>query len=152
MVDPTGNRYVAALKGFPDRLAEARKLYEIANRKDVTWDELARLVDMTPQVMSQVKNGKRPVRLEEVAVIAWVLGVRPAWLAFDEGPSRDTAQDGSVIDPVIPGVNAPIGFHRSERLPDYPRDEDEAATAPSRKPTKSLAHQGKRPPHRRRTG
>jgi hypothetical protein len=125
---------------FVDRLFQAHRELGVRVGRAMGRDALAQ------STVGRWFTGAIP-EVPTMAALSVVLGVRAGWLAFGEEPAREAAEV------LIPGVNAPIGFHRSERLPDYPRDDTEAETvAPPKKSLKSLTHQGKRPPHRRRTG
>lgn len=79
--------------GVPERLIEAWKRLEIAERRDrisgVEFGERVgkamRAKAVSPAQVSRWRTGKQAPTLEEVAAIAKVCGVSASWLAFGEG-------------------------------------------------------------------
>lgn len=97
------NPYLVAMRAFPARLEQAKKLYELEVRggKDLDWDDLGVMVEMSKSVMSEVKLGKRAPRLAEVVLLSDRLGVRPEWLAFASGPMTVRDRHSSVVEPIV---------------------------------------------------
>jgi hypothetical protein len=80
------NPKVVAVRAFPARLLRAKKSYEITKEAEISWAWIAGQVGKSTTVMSQIKTGDREPTLVEVVQFATLLGVRPEWLAFGEGP------------------------------------------------------------------
>lgn len=68
------------------RVNRARGAFLERTGKDVRWTDLARLCSWKPSTATDVKLGKRPLRVLEVAQIAWALGARAGFIAFGEEP------------------------------------------------------------------
>lgn len=70
------------------RIGLARASHLEREGKDLLWADLMRAMGWSQSTTSAIKNGKRPIDLEEVPDLARVLGVREAWLAVGDGPMR----------------------------------------------------------------
>jgi transcriptional regulator with XRE-family HTH domain len=57
--------------------------------KEIGWAEIARALGFKPSTVTDIKRADRPLRLAEVWEIAHLLGVRPGWLAFGDGPMAE---------------------------------------------------------------
>lgn len=97
------NPYLVAMRNFPARLEQAKKLYELEELggKDLDWNELAPMIGVTKSVMSEIKLGKRAPRLVEVVKLSAKLGVRPEWLAFGSGLMADRDRQATVVAPIV---------------------------------------------------
>lgn len=73
-------------RGVLERIGIARAEYLRTKGEDLLWSEIGRHLGWGQPTTSAVKNAKRPVDIEELPDLARVLGVRPAWLVFFDGP------------------------------------------------------------------
>ena len=79
-----------------ERINRARGDYLKRTGADRSWLDFAKRLRWKPSTQTDVKKGKRPLRISEVAEIARHLDVRPGYLAFGEEPMRGTATTPSV--------------------------------------------------------
>lgn len=95
-------------KAFGQRLVRARLEFGARQRtpRTVTQTEIAQAMGVTKMTVSNWESGQsEPGDLGTLTKLAFVLGVRPAWLAFGEEPMRATG-DG---DPSPSQKNARSG-------------------------------------------
>lgn len=88
------------------RVNQARGAYLQRNGRDLLWAEIGRANEWIQATTSDVKLGKRPLRLGEVAVIAQLLECSPGWLAFGEGMMRPLPAETPGIPNAEPGQDA----------------------------------------------
>ena len=85
------------------RVEQARGALIARTGVDVRWSEIGRQVGWASATITQVRNGRRPLRVEEIGDISELLECSPGWLAFGEGPMWGRS-DG--IAPIEPGVDS----------------------------------------------
>lgn len=91
-------------RGVLARVDQARGEHLRQGKGDLIWAEIGRAMGWTPPTTSAVKNGKRPVDLEELPDLAHILGVRVAWLAVGDGPmvaQKGDPEMNAALDDVI---------------------------------------------------
>lgn len=62
-----------------------KRLREVREERALTKAALARLVGLSPSTVADIENGAQ-TGVEVIAILALVLRINPAWLAFNEGP------------------------------------------------------------------
>lgn len=95
--------------------ARAERLRITGN--DLYWADLGREMGWGQAVTSAIKNGKRPIDIEEIPKLARFLGVRPVWLALGDGPMvepRVPAMPNLPREPERP-VDVPLAVKRPRR-------------------------------------
>jgi len=83
------------------RVNVARGRYLATQGRDLSWAELGRPVRWAASTITEIKAGRRPIRVFEVGEIARVLGVSPGWLAFGEGPMWGVTNGVAAIEPGV---------------------------------------------------
>lgn len=86
LVEDSGK--LTSRKAVADRLRRALHAHRAASEvgeKELTWEQLGEAAGVSARVMSDIKNAKRPVSIEECGAFAAVLGIPAQWLAFAEG-------------------------------------------------------------------
>lgn len=81
--------------------------------RQVLWSEIGRALSIHPSTTSDVKTGKRPLRVDEIAVVARLLDCMAGWLAFGEGPMLPAHVTAGF--PVV--SEAELGFPLQEHIP-----------------------------------
>lgn len=78
-----------------DRVNRARGDYLARTGQDVKWIDIGRRLGWnSPTTASDVKLGKRALRVDEIREIAELLGASPGWIAFGEGGGEASGGDG----------------------------------------------------------
>ena len=94
-----------------DRVNRARGNYLTRTGKELDWPDFAKSCAWAPSTVTDVKSAKRPLRVAELGVIAKLLGVRPGYLAFNDGPMAATT-------PTVPATEiAALDIAQAERHP-----------------------------------
>ncbi|MDO5114902.1 MAG: helix-turn-helix transcriptional regulator [Synergistaceae bacterium] len=79
-----------------------KEIFERRKRIGLTQRELARLINVKPNTMSQYENGMRKIPIDVLANVAKALRCKVEELAYEEmGVSRNSKQDGETSDVVI---------------------------------------------------
>lgn len=79
-----------------------KEIFERRKRIGLTQRELARLINVKPNTMSQYENGMRKIPIDVLANVAKALQCKVEELAYEEiGVSRNSKQDGETSDVVI---------------------------------------------------
>jgi DNA-binding XRE family transcriptional regulator len=93
-------------KAFGDRLAKARAVVgaDATPRRRVSQRELGDVVGLSDVAVGAWEDGRNEPSLFHVALMADHMGVRPAWLAFGDGPMRE---EGATLKPPPPHLVSP---------------------------------------------
>lgn len=119
------------------RVDRARGALLARSGKSLLWSDIGRSFGWASATVTQVRTGRRPLRVAEVGEIARLLDCSPGWLAFGEGVMRWTPDTPGVQteeddDPRSPVVEHPLPKQRR------------SVTAPAQRPAKRAGGRGGR--------
>ena len=79
----------------------------VASERGLTIAKIAEIMEVTPGCVGHWMSGRRMASIEEIQLIASILGVSPAWLAFGHGPiEQESLHAADILAPLTPAQRA----------------------------------------------
>ncbi len=119
------------------RVDRARGALLARTGSSILWSDIGRSFAWASATVTEVRAGRRPLRVAEIGEIAQLLDCSPGWLAFGEGVMRWT--------PDTPGVQTEQDDDLSSPVVAHPLPKQRGAvTAPVKRPAKRAGGRGGR--------